>query len=233
MERKSSLRLASKSIKKYTSSLPTRKKKMIEKLTESGNVWKAVRKMYNIEKGEVETARGLVRRYFRPKMRKYNALKNNIVNKNNANRAIQRSIRHKNIANILVPLAGNTRGGVHPGYVVNALKHANIKYAIVNRNSGSLKALALVKNSPNSRYINVIAGYSSYGHPMMNKILSNAKRNGKKRVNLKAVVQDPTRPNTNLLVKWYKGKGFVPSGKFNSTEQLLPMSRVLFTRSGN
>lgn len=202
----------------------------------SGNVWKAVRKMYNIEKGEVETARGLVRRYFRPKMRKYNALKNNIVNKNNANRAIQRSIRHKNIANILVPLAGNTRGGVHPGYVVNALKNTSIKYAIVNKNTGTLKALALVKNSensPNSRYINVIAVYPSYGHPMMNKILSNAKRNGKRRVNLKDVVQNPTRPNMNLLVKWYKGKGFVPSGKFNKSEQLLPMSRVLFTRSGN
>ena len=105
----------------------------------------------------------------------------------------------------------------------------------MNKNTGSLKALALVKNYPNSRYINVIAGYSSYGHPMMNRILKNAKNANKKRVNLKAVVQSTSnnkRANNDPLVKWYKSKGFVRTGTLNSG-QLLPMSKVLFTRSGN
>lgn len=232
MNRRGSIRLASKSIKKVASNLPFRKKRRIEKLAESGDVWSAVRKLYNIEKGNV-SVRNVVRRSFRPKMRKYNASKNEILNKNNANKAIMRSIRHKNIANILVPLSGNSRGGVDPAYVANAIKNTNIKYAIVNRNTGTLKALALVKNEPNSRYINVIAGYSSYGHPMMNKILSNARNANKKRVNLKAVVQSTSmNKNANMdpLVRWYKSKGFVRSGKLNEG-QLLPMSRVLFTRS--
>lgn len=234
MDRRGSIRLASKGIKKIATNLPFRKKRRIEKLTESGNVWSAVRQLYNIQKGNV-SARNIVRRQFRPKMRKYNSSKNIILNKKKANRPIQRSIRHKNIANILVPLTGNSRGGVDPAYVVNAIKNTNIKYAIVNRNTGSLKALALVKNEPNSRYINVIAGYSSYGHPMMNKIIKNAKIANKKRVNLKAVVQSTNKnrnANMDPLVRWYKSKGFVRSGTLNSG-QLLPMSRVLFTRSGN
>ena len=233
MER-ASKRLALKSLKSYVRNLPIRKKRNIEKTAEKAGVWSAVRKMYNVQKGNI-SVRNIVSRHFRPKYRKYNASKNNIMNKNNANRAIQRSIRHKNIANILVPLSGNSRGGVDPAYVVNALKNTNIKYAIVNKNTGSLKALALVKNYPNSRYINVIAGYSSYGHPMMNRILKNAKNANKKRVNLKAVVQSTSnnkRANNDPLVKWYKSKGFVRTGTLNSG-QLLPMSKVLFTRSGN
>lgn len=234
MER-SSVRIASKSIKKHAHEKihSVRKKRKIEKLTEAGNVWSAVKKLYDIEKGNV-SVRDIVRRHFRPKMRKYNSTKNIIVNKNNANRAIQRSIRHKNIANILIPLSGNSRGGVDPAYVVSALPTTNIKYAIVNKNTGTLKALALVQNAPNSRYINVIAGYSSYGHPMMNKILKNAKAANKKRVNLKAVVQSTSNnryANNDPLVKWYKGKGFVRSGTMNEGS-LLPMSKVLFTRSG-
>lgn len=234
MDRVGSIRLASKGIKKLTSNLPFRKKKRIEKLAESGEVWKAIRQLYNIEKGNV-SARNIVRKEFRPKIRKYNASKNIFLNKNNAKKAIERSARHKNIANILVPLTGTSRGGVDPAYVVNALKNANIKYAIVNKNTGTLKALALLKNEPNSRYIDVIAAYTSYGHPMMNKILKNAKNNGKKRVNLKAVVQSTSKnrnANNDPLVKWYRSKGFVRSGKLNEG-QLLPMSRVMFTRSGN
>ena len=77
----------------------------------------------------------------------------------------------------------------------------------------------------NVRYINVIAGYPSYGHIMMNKIINNARRNGRKRVNLSAVVQGQNA-NNDPLVKWYKAKGFVRSGNLSSNS-LLPMSKTL------
>ena len=52
---------------------------------------------------------------------------------------------------MLVPLHGVKRGGS---------KCTNkCKYAIVNEN-GKSRALALIKNSPNSRYINVISGFT-------------------------------------------------------------------------
>jgi hypothetical protein len=86
-----------------------------------------------------------------------------------------------------------------------------------------MKAFALVKNKPNSRYINVISGFTSYGHPMMNRILANAQAAGKKRVNLQAVVQTNSA-NNDPLVKWYMAKGFVKSG--NLSNSMLPMSRV-------
>ena len=110
-------------------------------------------------------------------------------------------------------------------YVVNALKTANVKYAIVNDN-GKLRSLALLKNNtPNSRYINVISAFTSYGHPMMNKILANAKSQGKKRVNLQAVTNTTNNKaaNSNALVRWYVAKGFKRSGVLGSN-QLLPMT---------
>jgi hypothetical protein len=221
---KASLRIAERSIKKYASDyLPSSKMKRIESmLKKNANVWKAVRSMYNVKEGNT-SSRNVVSPYFRPKVRKYNATKNRFLNGRSANRAINRAATNRSLLNMLVPLQGAQRGGVHSGYVLNAKKHANIKYALVNEN-GRLKSFALVKNSPNSRYINVISAFTSYGHPMMNKIISNARTSGKNRVNLKAVIQTNT-PNNDPLVKWYMSKGFKKSGNMNS-EHLLPMSLV-------
>lgn len=223
---RASLRIAEKGIKKYAKNLPSTKRKRIESiLKKNKNIWTAVRSLYNVREGNT-SSRNVVSSYFHPSMRKYNASKNTFVTGQNANRAIQRSITHKNIVNMLVPLHGVKRGGVHPGYVINAMKKANIKYAIVNEN-GKLKSFALLKNNPNSRYINVISAFTSYGHPMMNKILENAKSAGKLKVNLKAVTNtmNNSRANQNALVKWYMSKGFKRSGALNKN-QLLPMSHV-------
>jgi hypothetical protein len=220
-----SLRIAKKNLQKYASTLPAQKRKRIESmLKKSNNVWMPVVGSYNVLKGNT-SARNVVSTYFHPTVRKYNVTKNKFLTGKNANRAIQRSITHKNIANMLVPLHGVKRGGVNPAYVVNALKTANVKYAIVNDN-GKLRSLALLKNNtPNSRYINVISAFTSYGHPMMNKILANAKSQGKKRVNLQAVTNTTNNKaaNSNALVKWYAAKGFKRSGVLGSN-QLLPMT---------
>jgi hypothetical protein len=228
-KQRGSLRIAEKSIKKYAANyLPTLKRKRIETiLKKNKNVWSAVKSMYNVTGGNT-SARNVVNPFFHPTVRKYNASKNRFVTGRNANRAIQRSIVQKNIVNMLVPLHGVKRGGVHPGYVVNALKSANVKYAIVNDN-GKLKSFALLKNYPNSRYINVISAFTSYGHPMMNKILANAKAQGKKKVNLQAVTNTTNnkRANENALVKWYTAKGFKRSAPLGGN-QLLPMSATFF-----
>lgn len=229
IKRRASIRTLKKTLKAHASTLPAQKRKRAEKMINAANenVWPTVQYMYNIGTGNV-SARNKVSRAFYPVHRKYNASKNNIVTKNNANRFIRRSIAHKNIGNILMPLTGGVaRGGVHTGYVAHAIKNANIKYAIINKANGKLKAFALIKNKPNSRYINVIAGFHSYGHPMMNRILANAKSAGKKQVNLKAVthVTNNKQANNDPLVKWYHAKGFRRSGVLNNG-QLLPMSLV-------
>jgi hypothetical protein len=224
---RASKRIAKKTIEKKSSYLSPLKRKRIQKILEKrdNNVWSAVRKMYNISSGNVSSREG-ISNYFKPKPVKYNALKNKFAL--NPNRAILRAITNKSIANITVPIYGNTsRGGVNPAYVQNALKTTNLKYAIVD-NNGRLKALALVKNkypNINSRYINVIAAFPSYGHPMMNRILNNARKSGKKRVNLMAVTatNNNSKANQNALVRWYMSKGFARSGKLNNG-QLLPMS---------
>lgn len=224
---RASVRLAVKGVKQYAAAyLPVRKRQRVEKLLkESANIWNAVRSMYNIG-GNNLSSRFTVSSYFHPTVRKYNAAKNKFVTGKKANRVIKRSIVKKNIANMLVPLHGLNRGGVSTSYVISALKKANVKYALVNESGKRLRAFALLKNNPNSsRYINVISAITSYGHPMMNKVLSNAKTLSKKRVNLQAVVHNTTNPINDPLVKWYAAKGFKPSGTYNGG--LLPMSHNL------
>ncbi len=220
--KRASVRIATKGI---TKTLPSKRiRKRVEGiLKKRGNVWAAVRNLYNIKQGNV-SSRDVVSPYFHPVYRKYNPTQNKFLKDRNAIKAIKRSIYKKNIANMLVPLHGVKRGGVHPGYVVHALENANTKYAIVNE-KGNLRSFSLVKNYPNSRYINVIAAIPSYGHPMMNKILNNAKRDGKEKVNLKAVTdtKNNQKANNDALVRWYKTKGFERSGSLNSNS-LLPMS---------
>lgn len=226
---RASSRVAKKTIEKKISNLPYRKRKRIEEILkkENVNLWTAVRRMYNLETGNVSAREG-VSSFFKPKPVKYNPSVHMFAR--SPKRAIIRAITNKSIANITVPIYGNTsRGGVNPAYVANAIKNKSVKYAIVNK-SGKLQAFSLVKDkypTENARYINVIAAYPSYGHPMMNKILSNAKSRGYKRVNLKAVTAttNNSKANENALVKWYRSKGFVRSGTLNKN-QLLPMSHV-------
>lgn len=228
---RASIRVAKKKIKKYASDyLPVRKRQRIEKMLKGrANVWGAVKSMYNIGAGNV-SSRNVVSTYFHPRIRKYDATKNRFVTGKKANRVIQRSVVQKNIANMLVPLHGVQRGGVSTAYVIKAVKNANVKYALVNESGKKLRAFALLKNNPKnlSRYIDVIAAFTSYGHPMMNKVIANAKTLGKSRVNLKAVTNttNNSKANNDALVKWYMSKGFKRSGKLGN-DQLLPMSHNL------
>jgi len=223
---RASLRVAVKGLRTHAEEYGIRgmKKKRMERQLKKGKVWEAIRETYNAN----TAARNAVSPAFRPKYR-YNPSQNVILNnKRNVNKVLTKSMLNKHIHDILIPMVGLQRGGVEPSYVNFARKYANIKYAIVNKNTRNIRGLGLINNhypEKNVRYINVIAGYPSYGHAMMNRIISNARRNGRKRVNLKAVVQG-SDPNQDPLVHWYKSKGFVRSGNLGANS-LLPMSLTL------
>ena len=134
---RASIRVAKKTIeKKFATSL--RKKRVLEKALKKGNVWSAVIQTYN-KTGNNTSARNIVSPVFRPKYR-YNPNKNVIINNSrNVNKAITKALLYKNIIDIIIPLVGQgKRGGVDPNYVKYAMKHANVKYAVLNKNTKGL-----------------------------------------------------------------------------------------------
>jgi hypothetical protein len=223
---RASTRLVAKSLKSKATS--ARKKQRVSSLVSKGKVWSAVRSLY--APNNVARVREGVSEYFYPLPAKYNASKNTIHRNNRVtNRAIQKALLNRSMINIVIPLVGKgAKGaGVNPGYIQNAFKNANVKYATVGNNR-RLKAFAFVKNTgPNSRYIDVIGAFPGYGSSIMNRVLKNAKNNGKKYVNLQAVTNVENNKNANSypLVKWYMSKGFVRSGTLANS--LLPMRRTL------
>lgn len=223
---RASTRIAAKTLLLKANTL--RKRKELESLVKKGQIWSAVKKLYkNKEGANVYYARQGIHPYFYPLPPRYNASKNTIHTNNRvAKKSINSAIKNKTIMDIVIPLIGKgaNGAGVNPDYISNSFKNStNMKYATVGKYR-KLKAFAFVKNpTPNSRYINVIGAFPGYGSTLMNKILSNAKRNGKRFVNLKAVtnVENNKKANNYPLVKWYASKGFVRSGTLkNST---LPM----------
>lgn len=222
---RASARIAAKTIIGKATSL--RKRKELASLVKKGHIWNAVRKLYKNKEGEnVYVVRQGVHPHFYPLPPKYNASTNTIHRNNRtAKYSINRAIKNKTIMDIVVPLIGKgaSGAGVNPAYVANAFKRTNMRYATVGKRR--LKAFAFVLNpNRNTRYIDVIGAFPGYGSSLMNRILSNAKTNGKKYVNLSAVTNGVNNKNANSypLVKWYMSKGFVRSGplKSNST---LPM----------
>lgn len=211
-----SVRLSSKRLSTLTPRLNVKVRPAFKKALNTGQVWNAVRETYGTMNPEV--ARKLVSPglYPRPRYESTNQIKRN----RNVNQIFRHATQTRSLVNIVMPVAGGSRGGVNPGYAVNVYHSNPIRYAIVGKN-GTMKGFALLKNRQNgSRYINVIAG-PGVGHQLMNKVLANARANGKTRVNLSAVSHND--PAVNALVKWYKGKGFVQTGNRNSNG-LVPMS---------
>ena len=229
---RASSRIAKKTIRNLSTWYPKRTQTAIAKYLARNEIVPAMRIMYNLNTGNVSSRIGINPVHY-PKIPKYNASRNRILstrptsNRRTVERAFNRSFSNKSFVNIVDPITrGNAskRGGVNPAYIQNAYKNASTKYATVGTNR-KLKAFALIKNKPNSRYINVIGAFPGYGHSLMNKIINNAKKNGLKRINLKAVTHVTANKNANNdpLVKWYAGKGFVRAGPLNNG-QLLPMS---------
>lgn len=226
---RASLRIAKKTIEKKLNTYSSRKKREVKSLLSKNKIWSAVRKLYVPSNTNVSSREG-VSRYFYPLPQPYNASRNTITrNKRNVNRSLNTVSKNYTLLNIVVPLvgAGAKGAGVSSNYISTAKNTANMKYATIGGNR-KLKAFALLQNtSPNSRYINVIGAFPGYGSSLMNRIISNAKSNGKKYVNLSAVTNRENNKNANSypLVKWYKSKGFERSGTLSN--YLLPMRHTI------
>lgn len=132
--------------------------------------------------------------------------------------------------------------GVSAAYFKNALNAANHKNALVGTTNGHLYGLALTKNRNQGRYLDVLGAMPGYGPKTMQKVISNAQRNGLLYVSLKAVVSNPTITKKrvrgknqvikssvgNKLTNWYTspaGGEFIRRGNFKGSLQ--PMVRYL------
>lgn len=228
---RASLRIAKKTIEKKLNTYSSRKKREVKSLLSKNKIWAATRKLYVPGNSNVSSREG-VSRFFYPLPPPYNASRNIITrNKRNVNKVLNTAIKNASLVDIVIPLVGAGAKGasVNPGYIENAAKTSNMKYATIGNNR-RLKAFALLLNTNrNSRFIDVIGAYPGYGSSLMNRIISNAKANGKKYVNLKAVTTALNNKNAESypLVKWYKSKGFVKSGPLIKNEYLLPMRHTL------
>lgn len=210
-----SVRLVSRRLRMLE--LPVRARRNVNAALERGEPWTAVRAMYPLFGTK---ARDLVSPAFRPQVRANSG--NRIVRGVNTSRPFSNAVRNGTLVDILQPLNGGNRGGVNPNYTIHQYRVNPIKYAVVGPNR-KLKGIALLVNRRNgSRYIDVIAGFKGVGHVLMNRILANAKSQGKKYVNLSAVAHNPNIAQ-NSLVKWYMAKGFKLKTGMRNKNNLVPM----------
>lgn len=146
--------------------------------------------------------------------RKFNIAKNSILanTPRTRNREVGKILRSTkslgNIQNILIPINSTNRGGVSPSYFHNSVGRNPYKYAIISKSSGRVKGLALARNNGQNRYLNILGGFPGYGYKMLQKVIDNARVNGKKGITLSAVPQPNVNNANNKLVQWYQKQGF-------------------------
>lgn len=129
----------------------------------------------------------------------------NSTKQNQMNRAKQLAKKGSAYKNIQI---------LSPAYVFSRLRNVGRQsvrnYAALNRNSKNLKGFAIISNSPsrNNRTVNVIATVPGQGtgRLIMQKIIQNAKRNGKTKVTLHAV---------KTAIPFYEKIGFKRIGNAN------------------
>ena len=115
----------------------------------------------------------------------YNASKVFVKTGNNAARNISRARNSGKLTNIYVPHLNLVQGpGLNPSTINAAFNDPQTtkKWALVNRNSGNLRAFALgrplVPAPPNKEYLNlkVLAGFPGYGGHLLRKIQENVNK---------------------------------------------------------
>jgi hypothetical protein len=136
----------------------------------------------------------------------FNVTKNILLRNNNVLGPLENSRRMGVISNLLLPAGPNVKGGVNPKFLNENLLKANpVRYAFARRSkngtSTKIRAFALLHNMGNSRYLELISAQKGLGGRLINKIVNNARANGKKAVTLSAV-------NSNALRQFYKARQF-------------------------
>lgn len=159
-----------------------------------------------------------------------------LLTNKNASQAIERNKAHVHLL-----LTGGKKGGVGANYFNSRYNLNPVRYALVNKNNGTLRGFAIgtpTRNHKNRHglYINVLAG-PRYGQNLARAINSRARRNGYAFLNLSAVLQNRRAPpKQNALVGFYESVGYtprlrrandptVPNG--NTRGRLYPMRRQL------
>ena len=109
----------------------------------------------------------------------YNANKLTLKKNSNANANLHKSFQNGNITNMLVPLRTNRGNGLNPSFFAGAMKRANRKWALVNKNTGQVRAFALggnVGNGVGGVEIDMFAAFPGHGGKLMNEIKKNVNR---------------------------------------------------------
>jgi len=106
----------------------------------------------------------------------YNANKLILKKNSNANANLRKSFRNGNITNMLVPLRTNRGSGLDPSSFEGAMKRANRKWALVNKNTGQVRAFALGDNVNNGVEIDMFSAFPGHGSKLMNEIKKNVNR---------------------------------------------------------
>ena len=180
---------------------------------------------------------------------RYNASVVNVI-RNNMAKQIINGTANKNLVSFIQPYRGGGRGGVRLGYIREQVNKNPVKYAMTRTNNGKMYALALLQNNKpnqNGRYLDILAGKKGYGNKMLNKVISNARSNGRNYLALRAVVKRMSEVQVggrtelipvnnqgkrNELVAYYEHKGFNTNGKFIGANNLQPMI-MYFTPKAN
>jgi N-acetylglutamate synthase-like GNAT family acetyltransferase len=121
-------------------------------------------------------------------------IKRNQGANNNIRRAYNAGII-KNIIKRLVPMYS-----FYPNMI---LRNGGSRYSVFNT-TGNFVGFASVRNYGNTREIEFIATKKGYGDKLLQHIISNAKKNKKKNIELTAA----NTSNKGSLVKWYQNRGF-------------------------
>jgi GNAT superfamily N-acetyltransferase len=119
--------------------------------------------------------------------------------------------------------AANRKQFLNPGYVYNTLKsvglHGFKNYSATSKNNKTLRGFAIIHNSPSTgnRIVNVLVTHSGEGTGklVMNRIIRNARANGKTVIRLQSV---------KSAIPFYNKFGFVSQGNANG---LVPMKLQL------
>jgi hypothetical protein len=170
---------------------------------------------------------------------RYNASVVNVIRNNMAKQLIN-GTQNKNLITFIQPYRGG-RGGIGLRYMREQVNKNPIKYAMKRTNNGKMYALALLQNNKpnqNGRYLDILTGKKGYGNKMLNKVISNARSNGRNYLALRAVVKRMSNAQVggrrvripvnnhgkrNELVAYYEHKGFNTNGKFIGANNLQPM----------
>jgi hypothetical protein len=105
----------------------------------------------------------------------YNANKLVVKKNSNANANLKKAFTNGNLSNMLLPLRNNRGAGINPYYLKGAMKGATRKWALVNKNTGEVRAFALAGNlrSGSGIEIDLFGALPTHGSKLMNEIKKN------------------------------------------------------------